>query len=65
MSTVDGCPDAELLEALCRQHGLPLGLVQELRRIEKEQQARERRHGINDQLRECIRASITREGREG
>lgn len=64
MATVDGCPDDELLEALCRQHGVHLGVVRELRRIEKEHQARERRHGIYDQLRECIRASVTREGRD-
>jgi len=63
MTAIDGCPDPELLEALCREHGLPLALVRELLRIEKDHQARERRHGIYDQLRDCIRATVTREGR--
>ena len=46
----------ELLRKLCEQHGVPLGMVQELMTIEKRHQFRDRRHGIYDELASVIRA---------
>jgi len=51
--------DRELLASLCEKHGMKLDVVEELLRIETEYQLRERRHGIYDRLRECVKASIS------
>ncbi len=53
--------DTELLEQLCRQHGISPELVRQLLRIEREHQFQERRHGINEELRQCIEASLRSE----
>ena len=52
-------PDRELLASLCAEHGMKIEVIEELLRIEKEYQLRERRHGIYDRLRECIQASVS------
>jgi len=50
--------EKDLLLELCRQRGVNPAVVEELLKIEKEYQFRDRRHGVYDRLRECIRASI-------
>jgi hypothetical protein len=56
-------PDRDLLQSLCARQGIKPELVEELLRIEKEYQLQNRRHGIYDRLRECIRSSIQPEER--
>lgn len=50
--------EKELLYDLCQKHGVNPDAVEELLKIEKEYQLRERRHGIYDRLRDSIKASI-------
>jgi len=50
--------DKELLMDLCRKHGVNPAVVEELFKIEREYQFRDRRHGVYERLRECIRTSI-------
>jgi len=51
-------PDEKhLLEDLCQKYGAKPKLVEDLIRIEKRSQHMERRHGIYDELRRCIRDS--------
>lgn len=51
-------PDRELLAQLCAKHGMKIELIEELLKVEKEYQLRERRHGIYDRIKETIQASI-------
>ena len=57
-------PDRELLASLCTKRGMKIEVIEELLRIEKEYQLRERRHGIYDRLRECIQGSISPQERK-
>lgn len=51
-------PDRDLLSELCAKHGMNIELIEELLKIEKDYQLRDRRHGIYDRLKEAIQASI-------
>ncbi len=51
-------PDRELLTDLCTKHGVKIELIEELLKVEKEYQLRDRRHGIYDRLKETIQGSI-------
>lgn len=46
--------EKELLQDLCRKHSVKPELVEELLRVEKEYQLREKRHGIYEKLRDVI-----------
>ncbi len=50
--------DTDLLRQLCAEYDLPYQLLVDLLKIQQEHQFQERRHGINDQLRDCIVSSI-------
>jgi hypothetical protein len=52
-------PDRELLAQLCAKHGMKIELIEELLKVEKEYQLRDRRHGIYDRIKETIQTSIT------
>ena len=54
--------EKELLQDLCRKHDVKPELVEELLRVEKEYQLREKRHGIYDKLREVIFATAGVQG---
>lgn len=64
MSQRHVAPDHELLVQLCSQHDVSPDLVEELLRIEKEYQLRERRHGIYDRLKESVQSTIQPEERQ-
>lgn len=56
-------PDRELLAELCNKHGMKIELIEELLKVEKEYQLRDRRHGIYDRLKETIQTSIASQER--
>ena len=58
MNTDRATPDRDLLAELCEKHGMKAELIEELLKIEKEHQLRDRRHGIYDRLREAIQESL-------
>jgi hypothetical protein len=64
MSESRTAPDRELLAGLCTKHGVKIEVVEELLKVEKEYQFRDRRHGIYDRLREAVQASISPEERK-
>lgn len=64
MSEVTRSKERDLLMELCRQRGVNPAVVEELLKIEKEYQFRDRRHGVYDRLRECIRSGIGSGGTE-
>ncbi len=49
----------ELLVELCLKHGVKIELIEELLKVEKDFQLRDRRHGIYERLKETIQASIS------
>ena len=58
MSGDRATPDRELPAELCTKHGMKIELIEELLKVEKEYQLRDRRHGIYDRLKETIQTSI-------
>ena len=50
--------DTDLLRRLCAEHGLSHQLLVDLLKIQREHQFQQRRHGINEQLREAIVSSL-------
>jgi len=63
VSTLRSTQDRELLQTLCAQHGVKPEVVEELLKIEKEYQLKQRRVGIYDRLKECVESSINPEER--
>ncbi len=57
--------EQELLQDLCRKHNVKPELVEELLRVEKEYQLREKRHGIYEKLREVIFSTARVQGDAG
>jgi hypothetical protein len=57
--------EKELLQDLCRKHNVKPESVEELLRVEKEYQLREKRHGIYEKLREVIFATAGVQGNNG
>ncbi len=53
--------DKEILEELCKKYEVEVSTVEELLKIEKQNRFRERRHGIYDSLRDCIRDSLSKD----
>ncbi len=58
MNNVSKSDQGELLQELCRKHGLEPKVVEELIKIEKQCQHMERRLGISDALKRCILDSL-------
>ncbi|MCD6327197.1 hypothetical protein J7M28_06560 [bacterium] len=58
MNDISKSSETELLQDLCRKYGIDAKVVEELIKIGKQFQRMERRHGIYDELRRCIRDSI-------
>ncbi len=53
--------DKKILEKLCNEYGVEVSTVEKLLDIEKQNRFRERRHGIYDTLRDCIRDSLSKD----
>lgn len=48
--------ERDLLKELCIKHGVPASMLEELLKVEKEYQLKERRFGIYEKLRQIIEA---------
>lgn len=53
--------DKKILQELCNNYEVELSTVEELLLIEKQNRFRERRRGIYDSLRDCIRDSLSKD----
>jgi hypothetical protein len=49
---------SQILEELCEQHDVPVGLVQEMLEEERKIRHLKRRHGVTDRLRIMIEKSL-------
>lgn len=49
-----------LLRDMCASRGIDYELVVELLKIERSHQFQERRHGINDELSQCIQGAASK-----
>ena len=57
--------DKQLLQDLCRKHGVSEEEIEELLKVEKEYQLREKRHGIYEKLREVLYSTVGVQGNAG
>lgn len=53
--------DEALLGEICRQHGVPLALLNQLLELERDLLGMGRRHGLNEKIGEILEHAVTRD----